>query len=327
MSALELLLAASGGVLPPPTVGGAQPDPDAALPYVMPAARPYSAPQPILSDLAPPITAAAGSAMHPSVHDFGPGQTWNGYRYWMGTTPYTGGEAYENPCILASNDCYNWETPVGLTNPIDPAPGGVNYNSDTHIAYDPDQDRLYLWWREAQPETADVLWWSSSSDGITWSAHQSQTFAWVQAISPTVYRVGPGDWRLWFWSPFRMLTAASPEGPWVPLASMTVTGGATGWHGDICRLPNGRWLGLTSPKSGLAIQAMSSADGRAWTVDPTPIITPSAPSGSWDSEQLYRAALRPTADGLDVRVWYSAQAGGFWRTGYVRIPISEWPTP
>jgi hypothetical protein len=38
-----------------------------------------------------PTYDASGQAIHPDVIDFGSGNTWNGYRYWMAMTPYTGG--------------------------------------------------------------------------------------------------------------------------------------------------------------------------------------------------------------------------------------------
>lgn len=88
---------------------------------------------------------------HPSVA-YMPGG-WNGFPFWMAVTPtfgkiaqQTDTAAYENPHLYCSMDGINWQTPVGLTNPLDtPDPAdtvinGVNhgnsYWSDTDLKLD-----------------------------------------------------------------------------------------------------------------------------------------------------------------------------------------------
>lgn len=64
----------------------------------------------------------------------------------MAYTPYPSGSTqHENPCIATSNDLRKWVVPVGLTNPLAFAPEN-GYNSDTHLVYRPDLDRLEVWW-------------------------------------------------------------------------------------------------------------------------------------------------------------------------------------
>lgn len=89
---------------------------------------------------------------HPDVEYFENG--FNGYKYWMGFTPYFGSIAssgnaiiFENPTIVASNDGLHWEEPAGITNPIQRTPsikdGVVRGQSDTLQGYWSDTDLLF----------------------------------------------------------------------------------------------------------------------------------------------------------------------------------------
>ena len=61
--------------------------------------------------------AGKNQVTHPNVIKFN--NEWNGYKYWMGYTPYPNADGEEeNPSIAASNDMYKWETPKNLANPI-----------------------------------------------------------------------------------------------------------------------------------------------------------------------------------------------------------------
>src|SRR5574344_906898 len=54
---------------------------------------------------------------HPKVLYFENG--FNGYKYWMVSTPYPGNDAYlENPSIVVSNDGVNFIEPPGIKNPV-----------------------------------------------------------------------------------------------------------------------------------------------------------------------------------------------------------------
>ncbi|MDD7267946.1 MAG: NPCBM/NEW2 domain-containing protein [Lachnospiraceae bacterium] len=118
-------------------------------------------------------------ATHPDVVDMG--QDWNGYRYWMGYTPNMHGTSwYENPCILASHDGESWETPQGLTNPVQPRfdPAGETneseHNCDTDLLYDAKNDRFILYWQWAKdtPDSNGKVFAEIrarvSYDGIHW---------------------------------------------------------------------------------------------------------------------------------------------------------------
>ena len=82
---------------------------------------------------------------HPKVLSFE--QKWNGYKYWMAYTPYPqGDDSKENPHIAVSNDLINWNTLINLDVPEETIPQ-IRYNSDAHIVYNNELDRLECYWR------------------------------------------------------------------------------------------------------------------------------------------------------------------------------------
>ena len=96
---------------------------------------------------------------------------WNGYEWWMVTTPYNdSNNQLENPSIYCSNDGVNWVVPTGVTNPLVASPGSPNYNSDVHSWWERD-GRMAISWREhittdVKPSRYKVIY---SSDGVTWT--------------------------------------------------------------------------------------------------------------------------------------------------------------
>lgn len=301
----------------------------------------------------PPYNAAApltiptpddtGHSLHPSVVDMG--SAWNGYRYWMAHTPYHNRNTeIENPCIVASHDGLTWVEPAGISNPIDPWPG-VGYNSDTELHYDPDGDQMVCYWRDYKggsnvPDNL-VFCASSSTDGVTWTAQQdliALTFPSSGAVfSPSVWRVGPGDWRVWFISQTgasRMWTADGPlstswAGPFNCTFDGTDMGSLTGpWHGDVYRTEDGiyRFI-LDAPYiatgAGGNIYTASSLDGLAWS--DWSLLLEHRPD-EWD-RRIYRPTMVQESPTV-AKVWYSAYGTDNQpRIGYTRIPLDEWPAP
>jgi hypothetical protein len=83
------------------------------------------------------------SQTHPAIV-FAP-QKWNGYSYWIATTPYPDGDVrYENPCIYRSNDSIHF-LPI-IKNPILDYPGNNAYNSDPELFFH--ENKLYCIVRE-----------------------------------------------------------------------------------------------------------------------------------------------------------------------------------
>lgn len=112
--------------------------------------------------------------IHPKVLYFADG--WRGHRYWMAYTPYPlGAVDAENPCVAVSDDGYEWDAPAGVANPLAGTPW-QGYNSDTHLLYDPGEDRLEVWWRPVDssgPRIRDAFMRVVSYDGVTWSEPQT----------------------------------------------------------------------------------------------------------------------------------------------------------
>ena len=125
--------------------------------------------------------------IHPKVLYFEDG--WNGYKFWMAYTPYPYGiPTHENPCIAVSNDGINWMLPNGAPNPLASTPSD-GYNSDTHLVYREDQNRLECWYRAyTDPLTMDCIMMCSTKDGKNWSS-PVEVCPWngIFRLSPAVH--------------------------------------------------------------------------------------------------------------------------------------------
>jgi hypothetical protein len=94
---------------------------------------------------------------------------WNGYKYWGIFMPFPSSD-YENPCLVVSNDGWNWSVPAGVTNPIIPKPA-VGNNMDASLALSPDGKTLYLVWSSQHDASShSQVKISESTNGVNWSA-------------------------------------------------------------------------------------------------------------------------------------------------------------
>lgn len=335
MSRRRLLAGASGGGSTPPP----DPPPELVDPLDANPGTPYAlngngnAPVYAIT----PTPDGSGSAVHPDVIDFGPGNEWNGWRFWMALTPYLNSAVEkEQPCVLVSADGFTWQTPTG-DDPenlfVNTVPGSIQ--GDTDLVYDPDEDRLILMWVEFCHGPGFVLI-AESTDGVTWSERHviieepaEGTSAGTFPFSPAMVRVGPGDWRLWARReseayPFGFMlryTATDPFAPWTyaGIATPGFPNGGRFWHMDIIHHGD-RFLGLFSFASNYAA---TSVDGITWTT--TQLVSANRPT-EWDSFNMYRGTLQPHVNGEDMRVWYSSEGPDSWRIGYVMVPMSLWDT-
>ena len=286
-----------------------------------PAESPYDA----LVQCAIPTPYGTGQTIHPSVVDMG--RRWHGYRWWMVNTPFVPapgtGEPLENPCIFGSNDRITWHVPPGLTNPIDPWPGGqvgrpsTAFNSDPELVWDPDERRLICYWRDTESFTPDVVdfYAAESYDGVTWTHHEGPVLTITApdaARSPGISRVSATEWRMWCLSntvPSRLYSAPGPFGPWEYVAPLTRNGGAFyGWHGDF-RYQDGVCYALVGSTTTGPFYPSVSLDGLAWI------------QGAAVLGEGYRTAIVPPVDGM-VEVWYSTYATCI--DSWTRIPASHW---
>lgn len=343
MSLLALLAASSDSANPVGEWPNYTPPAD-TTPYAFPTSSPYNVPVPAIT----PTYTGTNEAIHPSVTDFQTmyGMTnWNGYRYWMGMTPYTNASVtFENPSILASHDGYTWVVPNGLTNPITPPAS----NSDTELEYDPDTGRLWCFWRNYLTQYVEIkaTW---SVNGTTWTelpapvltAPRNQNEIVTECLSPCVLRLASGQWVLYgvrnqaeptYWERFiGRWTAPGPEGPWTFDATsnnlIDYGGGnkVTPWHIGVVRF-GGLFYMLVDDNGGTAqYEAVSyaiSADGVNWHGRQQPFAIEARSDPDWDWRP-YRATLTPHENGTHMRVWYS-NLNGEMGVGYTQIPISAW---
>jgi hypothetical protein len=288
----------------------------------------------VSTDLSIPTYDGSGQAIHPDVY-VAP-TTWSGHKYWMAFTPWPS-DPFENPSILCSDDNVTWAAPVGLTNPVEPAPG-VGYNSDTDLLLSPDGVTMYLFWRLVGAANTETLYVASSTDGVVWGGKTAiVTGAAVPAgtapqrvLSPAVLFYG-GQYWMWtvrntgsamvvdYW------TASAPAGTWTRNGSSTVTLPTTTapftdrdiWHINVEHVEG--QLMMTINDNGTCLFLAKSGDGINWTTAPAPVLTI---GNAWDSVSLYRSAVVPTSDGKTLRIWYAGKTTA-WRIGYTEVPIAD----
>lgn len=302
-----------------------------SVPYAMPTVAPYNVPTPCPV----PTYDGTGHGFHPSVWDAGVGQQWNGYRYWMGMTPFhAGDEDLENPCIVASHDAFTWVVPAGLTNPLAVRGefAGFDYNSDTELVFIPEEGAggtLYCFWRPADRFTdpIDEAWfYRTSTNGVTWTpAEEAGSWLNVPAsyASPAIVRLTATDWRAF--TNAGMLTASHPTGPWSALVPYTHgnLAGRTWWHHDVEWVGGRFWAIINNGSTDM--WAAASRDGVHWTHGANVLAKPS--TNAWEASGYYRPTFLPHADQTKMRVWYSGFSSNpalDRRIGYTHIPNSVW---
>lgn len=224
----------------------------------------------------PTYTAAAAAgytAGHPSVVYFPNG--FGGYKYWMAHTPLKGGGTadYENPCIVASNDGVTWETPMGITNPIQPKPAS-GFNADANLTWD--GEKFILIYTEFA--TNYTIYYLTSADGITWTAPVAM-LANVSTVkrtaSPSLRSLPDGTFQLWavndVASPneVSLYTAADLTGPWTETACTYSRVIGEPWHQEV-HFYRGQYVMLMNTVDAFTryqLLFLTSANGIAWTLN------------------------------------------------------------
>lgn len=267
-----------------------------------------SAPQSFLTLVTPD---GGGNVTHPSVLFFPEG--WNGFKYWMAATPYNGNDdQIENPCLWQSQDGIIWQVPVGLSNPLDPAPGSsVGYNSDTQLVIGPD-NKLYLFWRTFA--THEYIYVRTSSDGVTWTPKQ---LVWQndetmhRPVSPAIFWDGY-QWVLYavdiVTTTYTCIRSTAPAatGPWAtPTAiALPMDSGRMPWHLD-GHFINGEvhLLVVEGDSGGGGLYLFTSGDGVNFTRGSEQII----PSIGINYNINYRSCFVPAL--VDGQFGYEIFAG------------------
>lgn len=213
----------------------------------------------------------------------------------------------ENPCIYSSDDGISCAAPVGVTNPVEPGPGGSAYNSDRHLLEGADR-RLYCFWRRYDPNATgaeEKFYYRASSNGVDWSDNplaiptRSQHDGWYRPQSST--RVAPGTFgcghrprpqhhrahdRLGFhWAVVRARD----------LHRHNLQAGQERWHLNVHRIGSEYvllYMDVTlNGSDGDVLYRAVSRDGVAFTQDAGPFLGPV--KGRWDA-LLYRFCLLPS---------------------------------
>lgn len=272
-----------------------------------------------------PTYDGSGKSIHPSMVDMG--TKWNGYRWWYSDTPFaTSDITLENASIFRTNDRTVMLVPPEVTNPIGPAPtpSPPGYNSDDELVWDPENERLVLFWRGYTGAVIDggtnvlTIRAATSTNGSNWTIDPDPLLTTSNPTaeswySPTVFRAGLGDWRMWMFGSSRamvMWTATNPLGPWTGPTTCTMSPVSSNWHGDIIK-HDGTWYGIFSDAL-LAYPMVSTNDGTSWNVGASIGAIPAS----------YRPTMLPSTEAGYFDVWTSRRAAI--TVSYYRLPMSLW---
>lgn len=293
----------------------------------------------ILMENAPiPLNITHGSeyieTTHPSIVVFDD-KPWNGYRYWMGLSPYPqGDDSKENPCIYASNDLENWEEPVGLENPISPMPEnyerGVVYNSDPDLFYNSDTDSLECWWRFVDDNSGlMIIYRKISSDGINWSQEEIVSLTGRKTVDHLSFSVLYEDHMYKMWSigsGYKVQYTQSKDAKnWDKLRTMEVpfrNSEMKPWHLDVIHTDIGYEMIFVAfdrkndpHRYHMNLYYANIVDNQSVS-DPVLILKPSSKE-SWDSDGLYKSTFFKDKSGT-YHIIYSGISGSDHGIGYIK---------
>jgi hypothetical protein len=255
---------------------------------------------------------------------------WNGYTHWMAMTPYPNSDnTKENPSILASNNGESWEVPSGLTNPLDPAPGGSEFNTNTDLIIDQSGVMWCLWRRQDNTPNDDIIYARSSTDGINWStAEVILTGGHRTLVSPSI--IWDGLQYVLFYvdvNPTQAIvyrrTATAVNGTWS--TPYRVWLGTTRDTIDVWRLnitrdrSKNEYHMIINRSSSFTIRFATSKRGSVWRIAGPDMLTPTS---GWTSGWVYRSSAVWVGD--TYYLWYSARTSGStheWRIGRTSISL------
>lgn len=248
-------------------------------------------------------------ATHPKAVAFN--EKWNGYKYWITFTPYCNGDdRTENPHILASNDLINWEEPTGYTNPLDPEPedykARICYNSDSHLVYNNELDRLECWWRYVNDDKDQVIIFRKwTTDGVNWSEKemiQENHRSVDDYVSPAVifedgiykiWTIGNG-YKLRYWE---SLDGKDWQLRWEQAVSYADSN-LRSWHVDVIHTDNGYEAVIVAFDKTIkqnSHQKMSlyylKSDNNYDYTEAEVLLRPTNGTDQWDNWGIYRSAL------------------------------------
>ncbi len=280
-----------------------------------------------------PTYDGSNQAVHPKVIYVKDG--WNGYKYWMGITPYPkGNDNFENPQILVSNDGINYKTLEGCKNPLDIPEDIVQggHYSDITICLVDNTMEVYFRYNPGKKDGSGVdngvnmLYRIESKDGIKWSDKKivlsMETFKGrYDYVSPIVI-YDDHKYKIWFsnysadlyytettdWKSFKEVEKCNfKDKP----SNFSL------WHHDLIKTNLGYEIVINGYSDGKALkQALYyslSKDG----INFSPlmkILDVNPNKGTFDDESLYKSSLVKVED--KYMLYYSAtNKNGEWRIG------------
>jgi hypothetical protein len=265
-----------------------------------------------------PTYEGSGQAVHPDVLYFPGG--WNGYKYWMGMTPYPNSrEQYENPSIIVCNqNCRSndaiWINPPGIKNPISGLSSAGTTFSDCNIVYNDDTNEIWAYYRYVGRVYGDglrdvIVFMQKSSNGADWSTRKQvyRTIGPGNFISPSIVK-RENEWYMWYVKTSegsKVVRLSSSDGlSWSNPADITFSSYFGGvnvikpWHLDVAWIPSRQeyWMiypgqdNISNSPVNNDIYFANSKDGMNWTeYSKRPIILRNQNS-TWE-HSLYRATI------------------------------------
>lgn len=265
-----------------------------------------------------------GQAYHPSVMYFE--KAWSGYHYWMAESPYPIGaqpyrDRWECPSIHVSNDGLHWQTPKGLTNPIDDLlPSEIqnrDFFSDPHLVFKDGQlECFYRYSEKTNDGYHTSLVRKTSHDGILWKERELLLDFLNPACIDSVGDMVRSPAILWQNNRYRMwyVDNADPNGAkqvcysesfdgkqWSEAKTCTLEGYPINpWHLDLALLDEDYVLTLYDLHD---LTLWKSDDGISFVYSKT-LLSPSGISGCFYSDGLYRSSLIKDPEGY--KLYFSA---------------------
>ena len=239
-------------------------------------------------------------AYHPKIVDMG--KKWRGYRYWVSYTPYPKAkDYYENPHVVASNDLINYSEIKFQEPALDNHKKSTRYNSDSHLVYNEDLDRLELFWRYTDYESNYMaMYMRYSYDGNVWSDAQTEFETYDREkedmISPAII-YDKGTYKVWYVNAYKVWYREYKDGVWsTPAeAKMKFEDNAYIWHLDVIKTSNGYEMISCAcidkkDRRHMSIYYSTAANETNWSTAKK-VISPSTDETSWDGGGLYRASF------------------------------------
>jgi hypothetical protein len=263
---------------------------------------------------------SSGELVHPDVVRVPRG--WAPARRFLAITPYPGGNsASELPSIYQSGASAEWAAPEGLVNPVVRPPRKA-YLSDPDVVFNAERRELWLYYRQVTRDNTILL--VTSPDGVRWSKPVVVVKAPNhQIVSPSVVRMGPGDWHMWSVNAGNLGCSAatttvehrtSSDGIHWSSAAEVSMGNDTlpAWHIDVNWIPeHQQYWALYNGKPGgtcatPAVFLATSSDGVTWETRPNPVIVRGVTGDFRDL--VYRSTLEYDHRTDVVTLWYSGAA-------------------